>query len=396
MSFDYKEETNRLFELLKGVTDSDDRIQIRNRVIELNIRLVPLILKKYKPYNEDHFQIGCMGLITAAQTYQPMRQVPFSSYACFCIERELQLEHNKHKEDALELNGALLSLDAEVTTDSGDTLTTADLIEDTRAEAEMQEFIVENELTFICNNIIKPGIEQIADRGKHMTSKMDVDEWQKLEFSYIMGLVFLESQKKRFNLTQMAQKVGVSVQNVRTRHERVMEVVFQRMWDYMQLPFSDMLERLRGTKKIPGVLLCLDPGKTTGWCTFVNGVLADVGHLENCYDDTNIKTDGLISLLTTIKPDFIVYEDYRVYAHKLERHSYSQVHTIRLIGAIEVFCQMNHISTHKQMAVTAKGFVTDEKLEQWDMWKPAMKHARDAIRHGCYFLLFYKKGQDII
>jgi len=187
----------------------------------------------------------------------------------------------------------------------------------------------------------------------------------------------------------------VSVQNVRTRHERVMEVVFQRMWDYMNLSFAELLERLRHDKKIPHKLLCLDPGMTTGWCLFEDGKLTETGHVENCYDEQNINAKVLMELIDDKAPDFIVYEDYRVYSHKLERHSYSPVFTVRVIGAIEAYCQMKDIKTHKQMAVTAKGFVTDEKLTQWGYWQTGMKHARDAIRHGCYFLLFYKKGQDI-
>lgn len=50
----------------------------------------------------------------------------------------------------------------------------------------------------------------------------------------------------------------------------------------------------------------------------------------------------------------------------------------------------------KQMAVTAKNFCTDDKLKQWGFWQAGQKHARDSIRHGCYFLLFFRKGQDII
>jgi hypothetical protein len=210
-----------------------------------------------------------------------------------------------------------------------------------------------------------------------------------------MDLVFIDSQKQRFNLSQLAKATGVAVQNVRMRHERVMENIFQRMWMYMTIGFNDLFERLRGTKKVPARLLCLDPGKTTGWCLFEQGKLTRHGHVENCYNDTNIDTTGLLNLFEEIEPDFILYEDYKIYDHKLERHSFNPVFTLRLIGAIETYIQMNKIKSHKQMAVTAKNFCTDDKLKQWGFWQTGMRHARDAIRHGCYFLLFYKKGQDI-
>lgn len=102
-----------------------------------------------------------------------------------------------------------------------------------------------------------------------------------------------------------------------------------------------------------------------------------------------------MDLLNDVKPDFIVYEDYKVYSQKLNSHAFNPIFTVRLIGAIETYCQTNGVKAHKQMATTAKNFVTDDKLKQWGFWQEGMKHARDAIRHGCYFLLFYKRGQDI-
>ena len=42
-------------------------IEMYNRVVELNIKLVHTVLAKYKPYTEDQFQIGCMGLLSASR-----------------------------------------------------------------------------------------------------------------------------------------------------------------------------------------------------------------------------------------------------------------------------------------------------------------------------------------
>lgn len=397
MAFDYKAETMRLFGLLVHVTDKDEQIRVRNQVIEMNIKLVSVVLKKYRPYSEDNFQVGCIGLINAAQTYQLKKEVPFSSYACFCIERELQLAHNKvQRHIETQVGDSFISLDSEYTLPNGDVVTNADVIFDESAELELNSFVEDNELTFICDTIIKPCIEKVADKGSHMTTKLNVSEWKRLEFAYIMDLIYIDSQKQRFNLTQFAKRVGVSVQNVRTRHTRVMEEIFQGMWEYMTLSFSDLLDRLRRRCKVPERLLVFDPGKTTGWSLFEQGKLTKSGQITDCYDDKNIDATGIIALMEEISPDFVLYEDYRVYSHKLDRHSYSQVHTLRLIGTIETLCQIKNIPTHKQMAVTAKGFVTDEKLKQWGFYKKGEQHARDSIRHGCYFLLFYKKGQDIL
>lgn len=398
MSIDYRGKTEELYRALKEITDKDEQIKIRNRVVELNIRLVSQVLKKYRPYSEDNFQNGCLGLIQAAETYQMTKGVPFSSYACFCIERSLQLAYKKQQRliESIVGDENFVRLDATITLSNGDQAETSDIIWDEQAQIEMEQFIEDNELEFICANIIRPCITEIADRGKHMPTKVDIKLWQELEFVYIMDMIFIESQKQRFNLSQMARQVGLSVQNVRMRHERVMDVIFQRMWEYMSLPFAEMLERLRGSKRIPRKLLCLDPGKTSGWSLFEDGKLTASGQIENCYDDKNIDVTGLLKLAEDIQPDFILYEDYKVYSNKLERHAFSSVFTVRLLGAIETYAQMNNVPVHKQMATTAKNFVTDDKLKQWGFYQTGKKHARDSIRHGCYFLLFYKRGQDIV
>ena len=395
-NIDYKKRTMELFNKMYQLKDPNDVIQIRNQIVQLNLPLVTTVLKKYKPYNEDQFQIGCLGLIKAADTYEIIREVPFANYACFVIERELHIDYNKRMESFEEQNkDKRVYLDASAEFDNGDEVTNESLIADTEAERYMEQFIEDNALQHLCDDVIKPSIKDISDKGRKMKAKIDFDVWEQLEFRYIMSIIFEESQKKRFNLTQMAKECNISLPNIRNRHVRVMDNIFQRMWSYMALTYNELLQRIRGDKKIPERLLCLDPGKTTGWCLFEQGKLTRWGQVDNCYDANNIDATGLLTLFQEVNPDFIVYEDYRVYSNKLDRHAFSPVMTVRLLGAIETYSQMNGIKTHKQMATTAKTFCTDEKLEQWGFWQPGMRHARDAIRHGCYFLLFYRKGQDI-
>ncbi len=393
----YIQKTQEIYARMALIEDENARIQLRNRVVELNMPLVSEVLKKYKPYTADQYQVGCMGLIRAADTYNVVKGVPFSSYACFMIEREL------HKDYFARVNSfeskmadRLLYLNATTTTTDGESVENASLIADTEATVYMEQFIEDNMLDTICNEIIKPAIDEVASRGQHSRSKINFDNWKQLEFRYIMSIVFEESQKSRFNLTTMAKECNISLPNVRLRHMRVMDVVFQRMWNFMALSFKDLLERLRGDHSIPQRLLCFDPGKTTGWCLFENGALTRWGQLEDCYDNDNIHIAGLISLMDEIQPDFILYEDYKVYSSKLAQHSFNPVMPVRLIGTIETYSQMNDILTHKQMATTAKNFCTDAKMESWGFWQKGLRHSRDAIRHGCYFLLFFKRGENIM
>lgn len=152
-------------------------------------------------------------------------------------------------------------------------------------------------------------------------------------------------------------------------------------------PFHELLAMRRGSEWIPPKrLLCLDPGETTGWSVFEDGQLVRCGQAHT------IEGYHIIhNLFCDIVPSMVIYENYRVYAHKLERHSNSEVYTLRLIGAIEYLCDMTYqVPRYNQMAQQAKGFVTDEKLKAWGYYQKGQRHSRDSMRHGCYFLLFDK------
>lgn len=154
------------------------------------------------------------------------------------------------------------------------------------------------------------------------------------------------------------------------------------------IPFEELLLKRRGADfKAPKQLLVLDPGHTTGWALFLNGRLAAQGQAL-----TEAKGwQEIDDLFEYAFPTMVLYENYRVYAHKLERHSNSEVYTLRLVGVIEYLSEVKYkVPFYNQMAHQAKGFVSDDKLKAWGMYKPGMKHARDAVRHGCYFLLFDK------
>lgn len=140
-------------------------------------------------------------------------------------------------------------------------------------------------------------------------------------------------------------------------------------------------------------VLALDPGHTTGWGYFEGPHMCKYGQAMTLIERVG-NNEGvlcyreLLDLLDGINPNVIVCEDYRVYAHKVERHVNSRVPTLHLIGAIELWAYLHHVPVVFQMASTAKGFVTDDKLKAWGLYKEGMRHSRDAFRHACYFLLF--------
>ncbi len=134
-------------------------------------------------------------------------------------------------------------------------------------------------------------------------------------------------------------------------------------------------------------ILSFDPGHTTGWAYFFDALLVDQGEI----DTTSIQAciENAQPLFHSHRPEIVVMEDYRIYKWRQKQHVGSAMLTTRIIGSLETLAIqdfVNHVV--KQPAHVAKGFCTDKKLKEWGMHKPGMGHARDAVRHGCYYILF--------
>lgn len=139
----------------------------------------------------------------------------------------------------------------------------------------------------------------------------------------------------------------------------------------------------RGSQGYDGLFLCLDPGETTGWALFKGPRLVEAGEFR--------VTSPLLfdHLVGQQRPGVIVCENYKVYGHRAQQHIGSEVPTIRYIGYIQFVAAAHNLPLVFQMAYQAKGFVKDQRLIQLGLWHES-KHARDAIRHGVYWLMFGK------
>jgi hypothetical protein len=133
-------------------------------------------------------------------------------------------------------------------------------------------------------------------------------------------------------------------------------------------------------------IIGLDPGQTTGACLFQGSILLDARQIESGLMPQAAENVG--AYIYHNKPDIVVMENYKVYEWKTKDHAWASLHTPRLIGALEYFCYAFHFPLVKQMAQMPKGFCTDDKLQKWGYWKPGQRHARDAIRHAVYYMLF--------
>ena len=157
------------------------------------------------------------------------------------------------------------------------------------------------------------------------------------------------------------------------------------------IPFLELLIKRRDLEWTPPrTLLSFDPGETTGWAMFKYGKLTQGDQIILPIEE-NSKINGkeFWSLFQVYQPDHVVIEGYRVYGHKAAAHSWSALYTPKLIGYIEGICQFYDVPYSIQMAAT-KQFCNDDKLRNWGYYDKFKKHCRDAIRHGCYWLLFSK------
>lgn len=153
--------------------------------------------------------------------------------------------------------------------------------------------------------------------------------------------------------------------------------------------WSSFLEQARPSVDWQGVglVLFLDPGETTGWASFNEGLLLECGQWPT--PDPSAFADTLHAFIAANDYiDRIVYEEYRVRGNKFNEHVGSEVVTIQNIGAIKVVAGEHAIPLSKQTAGMAKGFATDAKLRRWGLYQKGLKHANDALRHGVYWHLF--------
>ena len=140
-------------------------LRARNRIVSANLRLVALVVERTaQPAHvalEDALQAGCIGLLRAAEKFDPARGYKFSTYSYLWIRQALTCEIDKsgtirtpanvnaalrgtrygktspeQQEAAARVWHGCLSLDAQVTHDDGSHSTLANLIEGGRLEVD--------------------------------------------------------------------------------------------------------------------------------------------------------------------------------------------------------------------------------------------------------------------
>lgn len=85
-------------DILSRLRDEDEG-ELRQVLIERNLRLVVYIAKKFENTGtdlEDLISIGTIGLIKAVNTFDPERNIKLATYASRCIENEILMHIRKN------------------------------------------------------------------------------------------------------------------------------------------------------------------------------------------------------------------------------------------------------------------------------------------------------------
>lgn len=114
-------------ECIKRISEGD--VNARNELVEHNLRLVVFIVNKHysdSKEQEDLISIGTIGLIRAAETFDPEKAISFSTYASTCIRNQIKMHFrkNKHKSSEVYMNEPI------DTDKNGNELTIADIFKD--------------------------------------------------------------------------------------------------------------------------------------------------------------------------------------------------------------------------------------------------------------------------
>ena len=138
----------------------------------------------------------------------------------------------------------------------------------------------------------------------------------------------------------------------------------------------------------------MDPGHTTGWALFVNGELERAGQILPAEGGGPDLLEHY-KLIVFEAPDVLVYERFALYAGKAQDLIHSTFPTVEAIGVIKLGVMLLHTPCElvTYPAGTVKAFFTNDRLKELGLLQqPAheLRHANDALRHGCYYLVFGK------
>ena len=178
-------ESDEIVELFKKYEQGDKKI--RNKLIEGNLRLVNSELKKFYSLVqdashielEDLFEIGCIGLIKAVDSFDYKQEFKFSPYAVKCINHEIFMYLRKLKVRRI---SEITSLNVPIGNDIKGYDDDSSKIDLVMANDNVEETCIKNEI----RKIVREAIDILPDFEKNlilMNYGIDCDSVTQLELS---------------------------------------------------------------------------------------------------------------------------------------------------------------------------------------------------------------------
>ena len=151
------EEEERLINRL----DEENNLEVRQKLVERNLRLVVYIAKKFENTGigiEDLISIGTIGLMKGVNTFKTDKKINLSTYASRCIENEILMflrRNNKTKGE--------VSIDEPLNKDSdGNELLLSDIL---GTDPDITSRRLEDEVD---RKLLKASIEKLNSREKNI------------------------------------------------------------------------------------------------------------------------------------------------------------------------------------------------------------------------------------
>jgi hypothetical protein len=69
---------------------------------------------------------------------------------------------------------------------------------------------------------------------------------------------------------------------------------------------------------------------------------------------------------------------------------------VEVIGVVKEWCRQNSVKYFPQTPAMGKGFYTDDRLKERQLYKVGKPHANDAMRHLMFFMNFNKRRGEVM
>ena len=212
-----------------------------DELVKQNLGLVGLVLKGIVKENQDRddlFQIGSIGLIKAAQSFDESKKIKFATYACRCINNEIFMEFRRRKRYSKDV-----SIETPIKEQEGENLVLGDLIEDKKANIEAAFYDNEafEEVMDIIINYLSPRERYIALSYAAGMTQREICEEMNISQSYVSRIITKASKRVRarmnfptyeknsgkYNIKVISDKLFISFYGTQEKIEsRIYEIDF--------------------------------------------------------------------------------------------------------------------------------------------------------------------------